>query len=185
MNLSDLFFWTSADNNTGLENIRGDELAALIAATIPGANPNIGLGAQINRGAGQNISTGTPTTAIFTSEIFDDLGFADLGANNDRLTIPVTDPQITRVMLTAEASWQNNASGTRGHAVSFNGSSGFGDNLSFNRNRPPTNSLQNALFTYTTQLIPVVPGDFFGIKLEQDGAPSLQWRGYLTLVVLQ
>lgn len=150
-----------------------------------GGNPNIGLGAQIKRAATINIATGVPTPATFTTEVFDDLGFADLVTNNDRLIIPVTVPQITRVMLTAESSWQNNASGTRGHAVSFNGSFGFGDDLSFNRNRPPTSGSQNALFTYTTQIIRVVPGDFFGITVEQDGAAMLAWRGYLTIVVLK
>jgi hypothetical protein len=104
MQLSDLFFWSDANNNTGLENIRGDELAALIGAATSGSGPFGGKGALVSRPGGTFIAHNVHTDVIFTPNQtqYDDLGFYD---GVSKLIIPVTDPPIKRVLLVAQHVW--------------------------------------------------------------------------------
>lgn len=113
MELTDLIFWSRADNNTGLKNITGVELAALINAAATGANPNIGKGATIRNTA---ITTFNGLFGAFSfstgvggggTVFYDDLGFFAGDSAPTRLTIPLTDPPITRVMCAATVRWQS------------------------------------------------------------------------------
>lgn len=102
MALSDLFFWSSADNETGLQNIRGDELAALLAASGLFPSTNIGLGA-IAQGTTQPIGGFASEDAIHFNQIVqDDLGFLNVSSGSPRDTqfiVPDVDPPIQRVVF--------------------------------------------------------------------------------------
>ena len=122
LQLSDLFFWRNAVNRTGLPNIDGDELAALIAATIPGGGGNIGLGALLQVGV-LSIPNASITPIDFTtgSVIFDDFGMFDI-AQPTRLTIP-SGENITRAVVYMNVQYGSNAVGFRKITDEFNGGS--------------------------------------------------------------
>ena len=105
MQLSDLFFWTTADNNTGLKNITGDELAALISASS-GPGPFGGKGASVLRAFTAAIPHNVHTEVIFSpaTTVYDDLNFYD-GVSS--LIIPDVDPPIERVLLVGHHVWSS------------------------------------------------------------------------------
>lgn len=192
MQLSDLFFWTTADNNTGMKNITGDELAALINAGGGGASPFIGMGANVRASSNQNIVNGLQgTVVVFNIENYDDLDFVDLGADNDRMTIPVTDPQITRISLSAFFRWNNTAGGQTGvreMIFTKNGGGGISSpGFSTNRFVPPDTGATDALNTFTSQPQQCVAGDFFGVTAFQNSGndPQNLLGAQLSIAVLR
>lgn len=122
LQLSDLFFWRGAVNRTGLLNITGDELAALIAATIPGGAGNIGKGALISAGT-QTIPDASLEAIDFSINgpniVYDDFGMFDI-AEPTKLSIP-SGEDISRVWTYCLVQWQNNLNGTRTQTIERNG----------------------------------------------------------------
>jgi hypothetical protein len=96
-----LFFWTGAGNSTGLRNIRGDELAALLAASgLIGYTQNC----RVRRTSNQTITTGGATNVIYESVDFDTDNMVDLAADDDRITIRTAGKYIAG----AGVEWNNN-----------------------------------------------------------------------------
>lgn len=184
MNLSDLFFWTTADNNTGLENITGTELAALIGAATSGAGPFGGKGVLVSRPFGAVIPHNVHTEVIFqpSQTQYDDLGFYD-GVSS--LIIPVTDPPIRRVLLVAQHVWLSGGPFTYDVTIQKN-------------NGAFTTGEQTLPFTSASDFVqqmnvtggpePVVPGDAFTMDLlvnsDPPGTSQTSVRATLTLLVI-
>lgn len=190
MALADLFFGTDVVNRTGRNNIRGDELATMINAAAPaGLNPFVGQGANV-RGAGQNYAQNISAGLDLSTETFyDDLGFFSGGAPT-RLTIPVTNPQFTRVMLVGFWQWA-----TPYDVGSFQLSLAKNFNFSqvqqgFSITRYPGIGASDAgvptIATLSSQPFVVVPGDFFELIGLQNGQANLTLtNGQLSILVLK
>lgn len=174
MNLSDLFFWSNADNNTGLENIRGDELAALIAAASGGPSAQVGQGAVVQRAPSEVITDGFPGVTViwtgFPNPVYDDLGFFD-GGDPTKLTIPDVTPAIERVTLTATMVWTSDATSDRQGEIKKNGitvtESGIAS-MTASADPPVVTQYLNI----TGGPFSVVAGDFFTLQAIQFSSPS-------------
>jgi hypothetical protein len=161
-------------------------LLAQLTNDIPsgGGSPFAGQGAKVGRDLTENANSGANLTVTFTEEVYDDLNMVDLGAQPQRVTIPTTNPQITRVLVSLYSDWQNNNSGDRTMSITINGVFGYNDNLSQIRYRPPANNLAGfqAIYTWPYE---VIAGDFFGVVVRQDSGSPLGHRCWLTVTVLQ
>lgn len=172
MDITKAQFWNTP-NVAGVETFDYAELLAQLTIDIPsgGGNPFIGDGAEVRATGSQNVGT-VIGALIYNTEVYDDLGFADLGVDNDRLTIPVTNPQITRVQLSGFTRWNNTQGGQTGVRqvnISKNGSSGVGgDGISIRRENPLSASAFDGLYTFTSLPQEVVPGDFFQLLALQN-----------------
>jgi hypothetical protein len=129
LNLSDLFFWRGAVNTTGLVNITGVELAALIAAQIPSGAGNIGKGALISCGV-QSIADSSLEIIDWSINgptiTYDDFGMFD-PAEPTKLSIPAGE-DISRVWTYCLVQWQNVAiipADKRTQTVDRNGATAF------------------------------------------------------------
>lgn len=187
MNLSDLWFGVDVFNRTGRKNIRGDELATMLAASGSFVSPHAGKGAGVRRDTTISIVSGFTIVPDFDELFYDDLGFSDIGgANPERLTIPDVDPPITRVQCSHYSDYGSQSqAGFREMRIAFNGSQSTGDvHTCVNRvpNHPTPGS--SALYTFTGQSVPVVAGDFFNLRINQNSGVNMNWRGNLFLVVL-
>ena len=177
MALIDLFFGTDFFNRIGRRNIRGDELAALIAATIPSGAGDVGKGAEMSKiGTFAVPNVGTQIPLIFDTEFYDDLGFIDIPTDDDRIVIPVTSPQITRVQFSGFARWENLAGQITGYRemdvwknginpAAFQG----GSLVRWNAN-DVIGATKDTMIESMPQL--VVPGDFFQLRVGQNSASN-------------
>lgn len=164
MALKDLIFWTDANNNTGMPNITGEELAALLQSA---QNP----GALVFAAAPQAIPDATPTTInTWDSIVYDDAGFFDTGAP-DRFTIPVTDPVISRVQLYFQYSWQPNAAGFRQHFLEQNGVGGVRGGIA--QAVPVVSAASPLSDTLYSLPLDCVPGDVFSMTVQQNTGGSI------------
>lgn len=167
MQLSDLFFWSSADNNTGLENIRGDELAALISAANGGPSAQVGKGCRVQRAPTESVPDGFPGVVVtftgFPNPFYDDLNFYD---GTTGLVIPDVDPPIQRVQLIGHEVWSGNAAGQYNMFILKNGGAIGDGRQSVQRGTPNTQYL-NA----TSGPLDVVPGDKFELLALQFSSP--------------
>jgi len=163
MNLSDLFFWTGAFNRTGLENIRGDELAALLG---PGANA--GKGAEI-AAFGPTIPTTGITPLDFSGSPtvnFDDLNFIQLGVDTAQFIIPAN---VARVQLWVDFEWNSSAVGLR-EIRSFKNGASIG-NVRFKQFPDASGSTVHGFFV--SQVFEAVEGDRFGFAVTQSSGGNL------------
>lgn len=104
MNLSDLFFGTDVVNRTGRNNIRGDELAALLAASgLVGYTQNC----RVRRTTNQTLVSGGAANVVYESADFDTDNMFDLAADPDRLTFRTAG----KYMVGAAIEWNNNNAG--------------------------------------------------------------------------
>jgi hypothetical protein len=160
VDLTDLFFWTGAKNRTGLDNIRGDELAALITAASGGANRGASVG--VERPALFSVPTGFAGYIVEFSAAaeFDDLGFFD-PADNTKLTIPVTDPPISRVLLRALTVWSPVVVGSAFHAAILKAG---GASLEADQSTNNLTGTAVTTFCSVTMIEDVVPGDVFTLR---------------------
>ena len=172
MDITKAQFWNTP-NVAGRESFSYADLLAQLTIDITsgGGNPFIGDGAEVRASSGQNV--GTVIGALtFNVEVYDDLAFADLGVDNDRLIIPVTNPQITRVQLACFTRWNNTQGGQTGVRqvnISKNGSSGVGgDGISVRRENPLSVGSFDNLYAYNSLPQEVVPGDFFQLLALQN-----------------
>lgn len=166
-------------NRSGQTTFSYAELLAQIQSDLPpppAGNPNIGLGANAT-GPSQSIVSASAQQVTYDTSEFDDLGFLDIGgANPERFTIPVTDPQITRVVFGGGVTWATGGGGdVRGIQSRFN----------FNAagNLHPTGASvfsqrgADAAFsnrqTMNCGVTPVVPGDIFTMTAFQDSGGGL------------
>jgi len=167
------------NNTAGKTTFSYAQLLAQLIADLPPppvSNPNIGLGANAT-GPTQAIVNASAQQVTYDTNEFDDLGFLDIGgANPERFTIPVTDPQITRVVFGGAVTWETGGGGdVRGIQSRFN----------FNAagNLHPTGASvfsqrgADAAFsnrqTFNCGITPVVPGDVFTMTAFQDSGGNL------------
>ena len=160
MQLSDLFFWTDCRNRVGFRNIDGDELAALINAASGAGNRGASVG--VERAALFSVPTGEAgyTVEFSAGEEFDDLGFFD-PSDNTKLTIPVTDPPISRVLLRALTVWSPVVVGS-----AFNAQILKSGGASLEARQSVNNLTGTAITTFcsVTTIEDVVPGDVFTLR---------------------
>jgi hypothetical protein len=167
-------------NRSGQTTFSYAELLAQLIIDLPftpGANPNIGLGANAT-GANQDITSASSQPVVYDDSVFDDLGFLDIGgANPERFTIPVTDPQITRVIFGGGVTWETGAGGdVRGIQSRFNFSAAgnlhpTGASIFSQRGADPAFSNRQ---TMNCGVTPVVPGDIFTMNAFQDSGGDLE-----------
>lgn len=179
-------------NVAGQETFSYAELLAQLnkdIVPISGASPFAGQGANV-RGAGQNYAQNISAGANLSTETFyDDLGFFD-GGQPTRLTIPVTVPQFTRVMLIGYWQWD-----TPYDVGSFQLSLAKNFNFSqtqqgFSITRYPGIGASDAgvptIATLSSQPFVVVPGDFFELIGLQNGQANLTLdNAQLSILVLK
>ena len=177
MALIDLFFGTDFFNRLGRSNIRGDELAALIAATIPSGAGDAGKGAEMSKiGTLLVPNVGTQIPVIFDVEFYDDLGFIDIPTDDDRITIPVTDPQISRVQFAAFCRWENLVGQLTGYREmgfwknNVNPSSGESGSLVRWNANDTIGATKDTMIVSMPQR--VVAGDFFQLRVGQNSASN-------------
>jgi hypothetical protein len=154
-------FWVVPDR-AGLPTV---DAAAIVAAGGGGASPNVGLGAWVERDAGQSIPDGVITPVVDYDEIFlDELNF--LGPDDDGFTIPNVNPPITRVMVSGQVGWNpgGTVDTTRDLSFTLNGSGGTFPPTAANflpQTRHYVNAASQPLIMFATSIpIPVVAGDF-------------------------
>lgn len=189
MQLSDLFFWSDANNNTGLENIRGDELAALISAASGGPSAQVGKGCAVQRAPSEPVADGFPgidvTFTGFPNPFYDDLGFFDSGSPT-LLTIPDVDPPIERVLITGNAVWSGSNSTNFQAQINHNGGASFQGGIQSVHAQGGTAITQyQSVSSGPTE---VEAGDTFTLRVFQFSFPSASQtlaRGTLTLLVVK
>ena len=160
MELSDLFFGVDVFNRTGRVNITGTELAALINAASGAGNRGASVG--VERAALFSVPTGEAgyTVEFSAGEEFDDLDFFD-PADNTKLTIPVADPPISRVLLRAMTVWSPVVVGS-----AFNAQILKSGGASLEARQSTNNLTGTAITTFcsVTMIEDVVPGDVFTLR---------------------
>lgn len=102
MSLSDLIFWTKADNETGLPNITGDELATLLAEFGVGYTENC----RLKRVTDLSTVSGGVTSVPFESAEYDTNNFFDL-AEPTRMTFNTAGVYS----FGFQSNWNNNNAG--------------------------------------------------------------------------
>ena len=167
MNLADLIFWTAANNETGLPNITGTELAALINAG--GANPRVGQGVAIRQNGFQTFGVGASVVDFAQGGNafvdYDDLGFYT-DSSPTEFTIPDVDPAITRVVVSATIVFIDSAvsppTGSRSLNMRLNGADvGTVPTLAFMEVFPDQGSNETTRLVITSSAAQVVAGDVF------------------------
>lgn len=169
MPLSDLFFGTDFFNRLGRRNIRGDELATMIA--LGGV---VGGGALVSREASQSIDADAVTPVIFDSETYDDAGFFDLGGAPTRLTVPAG---ITRIQLWCTLRWTEDAAIELITVSLKNGDDFSSENAGpgmFADFRNPQDDDFGYYITLSSASVVVVEGDFFELGVEHTNATDPQ-----------
>jgi hypothetical protein len=99
----------------------------------------------------------------FASAAFDDNSFWNVGTPTD-LVIPVTDPVISRVQVTANCVWSPAAAGSQFHLTILK-SGGASQEATQSANGQDTSSAPNTNHYLNVSLIEdVVPGDVFTLR---------------------
>lgn len=122
-------------------------------------------GTLVTRTTSQSIATGTPTSILWTNEVYDTDDIHNPSTNTDRLTVP---SDVTYVRVSSLLHISGNATGTRAVQIQKNGTSYSGwteviDDGSAN---------QNDILVFTA-ILPVTGGDYFTIVLSQGSGSSL------------
>lgn len=175
MALVDLFFGVDVVNRTGRNNIRGDELAALLAADPSFASPRVGQGALVRQGvAGQSIPNGVATDIDLTagggaSIDYDDLGFF---VAPDRFVIPAVVPPIQRVIVSVGVFWLSGAGTFRRLRTEKNGAGPLTDQSMQQNDVQPIAAIQTAMAVDSLPTI-AVAGDFFEFNVTHNDGGAL------------
>ena len=111
MDITKAQFWNTP-NVAGVESFSYAQLLAQLTADLPGGNsPNIGIGCLATAN-NTSIASGGRVPVPYDTAVYDDAGFLDIGgANPERMTIPLLDPPIQRVVVGASQNWSANAQG--------------------------------------------------------------------------
>lgn len=112
MDITKAQFWNTP-NVAGVESFSYAQLLAQLTADLPGGNsPNIGIGCLATAN-NTSIASGGRVPVPYDTAVYDDAGFLDIGgANPERITIPLLDPPIKRVVIGGSQAWSANAHGT-------------------------------------------------------------------------
>lgn len=189
LQLSDLFFWRGAVNRTGLPNITGDELAALLSASGLGIG-NIGLGVLIKSALiFQTIPDSVETILNFdlaggVDVIYDDLGFYDKNVDPTKLIIPAGEG-ITAVQVFQRVNFQANSTGSRALRGRVNGAIA-GDGMIDYILAAIVGGSTGMSISGTSAAVKVADGDFFQSDVIQtSGISLLLGVAYFGLVVVR
>ncbi len=106
MNLSDLWFGTDFFNRIGRKNIRGDELATLIAEASGGVSTS--LRASLNQFGAVAIPTGTPTTVVFDNVGIDVGGWVPGDDPTNNIVVPAG---VSAIVAYANGIWASGGTG--------------------------------------------------------------------------
>jgi len=113
MNITDAQFG-DFPNRSGIKTYSYAELLAQLQIDIGGG----GASEQIGKGCKATATTisivaGGRNTVPFDTAVFDDAGFLDIGgANPERMTIPLLNPTIKRIVVGGYQNWSAGATGT-------------------------------------------------------------------------
>jgi len=174
MDITKAEFWNTPDT-AGLPTISYAELLAQITASLSGsgvlANPNLLKGCHATAGS-TSITGGGRKIVPLDTEIFDDLGFLDLGgANPERMTIPDVDPPITRIIMGGAQTWGASTNGNERTLVfvhNFNEIDG-GSQMSLQPNPVPGPANR---YVATSPPLNCVAGDWFEVQAVISGGAA-------------
>ena len=140
------------------------------------------IGAQVVGPASQSIPHNAGTALTWSAELFDTSGFADLGTNSDRFTIPAG--FAGKYRCTASFNWDNNASGNRVSGFRINGATSVG-------RQGKTADAYRDETTLTSTIMQLAVGDYVTVSVYQDSGGAInvlpgnttmhfdiQWIGY-------
>lgn len=190
MNLNEMWFGVDVVNRTGRKNIRGDELAALIAAAAGGPSAQVGKGVAVQRAPALAVADGFPgqvevTWTGFPNPFYDDLNFWSAG-DPTKLTIPDVDPPIERVLLVGNAVWSGSNTTNFQSQIVHTGAASDQGGIQSTHAQGGTAITQYE--SVSTGPIPVDAGDQFALRVFQFSFPSASQtlaRATLTLVVVK
>lgn len=92
-------------NVAGMETFSYAQLLAQLQIDIGGVSPNIGIGCKATA-SNVTIASGGRKVVPYDAVVFDDANFLDIGgANPERMTIPLLDPVIKRIVIGGFQSW--------------------------------------------------------------------------------
>lgn len=156
-------FW-NVPNVAGRSTFSFDELVAALSAAGLGSNPNQGASVGLRRAGAFSVPVGFAGTIVSydVAPVFDDLAFFNVAAPT-RITIPVTDPPITRCVVSGLVVWSPTApadsifyaSILRPSRVSLLESQ---QTVNGEGGTPATS------FCNTSYIIDTIPGDFFELR---------------------
>lgn len=162
MDITKAQFWNTP-NVAGLSSFSYAELLAQLAGDLPGGNsPNLGLGCHAS-GTG-SVPGGGRVAIPFDTALFDDANFLDLGgANPERMTIPLLDPPIERVIVGGFLRWNASTSGTSRTLIFTKNTGTIVDGDSDEREPMPVPGPANKILA-TSPPQNVVAGDYFEVQ---------------------
>ena len=171
MDISNALFW-NAPRRAGVPAFTYAELLAQLQQDISGGgSPFAGQGALVSRIGSQVISNSISASIVWDTAEYDDLGFTDIGgATPQRLTIPVTDPVIERVIIGGRVEWSVAGGGivqlTQLQNFTNFPSAAFPGGV-FELDDSAAGTLENRQ-SISSAPISVVPGDFFEHQVLQN-----------------
>jgi len=137
-------------------------------------NPLAGFSQAILKiDAPQTTSNNTTLVIAWDSVVSDTDGWADLGTDNEVLTVP-GGLGITHVRVMAQVSWASNATGRRLHVLRKNGVQLELANVVI-RTAGAGASAANSILSYQTMspIVAASPGDTFGVEVFQNSGGNL------------
>ena len=167
MDITKAQFWNTP-NVAGVESFSYADLLAQLEIDIGGVSPNIGIGCKATA-TGVSIASGGRVVVPYDAVVFDDANFLDIGgANPERMTIPLLDPPILRIVIGGFQSWSANAQGTVRTIVFTKGANeiDFGSQQQIPATIVPGDS--NKILAMSPP-IDVVAGDFFQTQAFHSG----------------
>lgn len=172
---SDGFLYTSLI----VDNTGNDPTSTSGSWTLPNTLESEGA---LVESAGQTLTTGTPTALAFSVEEYDDDNYHDNATFNSRITIPAG---VTRVILSAQVSFDANAVGYREVVITKNGG-GFAGQARPIANAVTTSTIRTRMMAETAPII-VSAGNFFEVVVEQTSGGNLDVEsgGSLTWFAIQ
>lgn len=122
-------------------------------------------GVRLEKNVLQASTTGE-VAVIWQTEVFDDNGFADLGANNTRITVPAG---VTRVSLVAGLDTASTSFTTLAMSITKNG--GGIPGVAFIQSSAAFSGSKGVIVS--TGILDVVPGDYFEVKINFSTSTNL------------
>ena len=122
-------------------------------------------GALVKLSANQTIANNSNVVLSWGGESFDTDGYHDNSTNNSRLTVP---SGVSKVIISGQARWDSNTSGTREILVQKNGSTAY-DGRPFQHLGAQTHFTMQS---FVSPVLAVSPGDYFEMVAWQDSGSS-------------
>lgn len=162
MDITKAQFWNTP-NVAGLSSFSYAELLAQLVADLPGGNsPNLGIGCHAS-GTG-SVAGGGRVPIPFDTALYDDANFLDIGgANPERMTIPVLDPPIERIVVGGFLRWAASTSGNERRLIFTKNFNEITDGSSDLRVQMPVPGPGNQMLAMSPPQN-VIAGDWFEVQ---------------------